>query len=381
MMHTLRHVVGRWQWDSTVNRIYAGVFAVVLMCLVAGVPAHASVQEIRVVGVGVDSSSAEAQVKALDYAKKRAVYLAARKLGVKDAGKVVAKFTDDQYKQILRGAMVMQSRRVGYITYLEVNVTIVGEALHRALKLPDDYGKTITPQMDMRGVLLLPVLAGKDRAYVWEKDNTLRGPLADAVRRQSQGGVLMAGGDLEDLKLIDYQNALSVKSDELKPMFERYGAEEIIIAVLTLSQNGTTDASSTLLRRLKPDGERNELLEIPVENVEETGQIRLAKAASAIAGAVTQIATSTAERDEAIRQKAKKLKVRFSYVTPKDLARMQDAVRKSPEVLYLDLPNISLSQVVATVYLKGDDEKLRTELTKQGVIVTVINEGWRLSLR
>ncbi|MFZ4540603.1 MAG: DUF2066 domain-containing protein [Rickettsiales bacterium] len=342
-------------------------------------PATAGTQEIRVVGVGVDNSSLKAEARALEYARKRAVFLATRKLGVQNPAKVVAKFTDQQYGQIIRGSNVVQQRRVGDTTYSEVNITIVDEALRRNLKLP--LYDELTPSTMVRGILLLTVYVGKERAYMWEKENALRAPMSDEIRRQSRGGVLLPGGDLDDLRLIDYQNALTVKSDELKPMFERYGAEEIVIAILTPGTMGTMESSSVLLRRLKPEREHNEVMDIPPSVPEETSDTRLAKSATAIASAVTQIATSTAEREQAIRSKSKKITVRFAYATPKDLAFMEEAVRASPEVFSLDLPSIALAQVGGTIYLQGDDEALRQSLTKKGVVVTSINEGWRLSVR
>ena len=366
--HTIRHLFGFWQ-----------PIAVAFLLAIAS-PAHASLQEIRVLGVGIESSSMKANELAMDYAKKRAVYLAIKKLGVRNPGKVAAKLSGEELRQIIRGANVVQTRRKGVMTFHDVNVTIVDEALRSALKLP------VKPQSDetdmkMRGILLLSVYVGSDRAYMWEKENKLRAPLSDEIRRQARGGVLLPGGDLEDLRLVDYQNALTVKPEELKPMFARYGADEIIIAVLKPSAPGMMDASTILLRRLKLDGERIELLEIPPTMMEETSVVRLAKAANAIANAITQIATSTAERDAAARASAKKLTLRFSYAIPKELARMQEAVRTSPSTLYLEMPSIALARVGATVYLKGEAEALRAELVKQGIIVTVINDGWRLSTR
>ena len=342
--------------------------------------AHASVQEIRVVAVGIDTESMAAEAKALDYARKRAVYLAARKLGVKDLSKVVSKFTDEQFNQIIRGATVVQTRRQGEVTYSEVNVTVVDEALERALKIPEK--PAVVDNLKLRGVMLLPVFATHDRAYMWEKENQLREPLNDEVRRQSHAGILLPSGDLQDLRLVDYQNALTVKPEEMKTMFDRYGAEEIVIAVLTPSASGTADPASVLLRRLRSDNTvRNELLEITPENSDEPAATRLSKAAVAIASAVTQIASSTAERDQTLRAKSKQVKVRFSYAIPRDLAMMEEAVRNDAQVLYLDLPSIALAQVTGTIYLKGDDEVLRQDLTKQGIIIRPINDGWQLSIR
>jgi Uncharacterized protein conserved in bacteria (DUF2066) len=365
---TIRHLFGFWQ----------PIAAAFLLTMAA--PVHATLQEIRVLGVGIESSSMKANELAIDYARKRAVYLAIKKLGVPNPGKVGAKLSNEQLRQIIRGANVVQTRRKGVMTFHDVNVTIVDEALRRAVKL-SEKPEGDEPQMKMRGILLLSVYAGSERAYMWEKDNQLRQPLSDEIRRQARGGVLLPGGDLEDLRLVDYQNALTVKPEELKPMFARYGAEEIIVAVLKPSAPGTMDASTILLRRLKPDGEHNEVLEIAPAMVEETSAVRLAKAANAIASAITQIATSTAERDAAARAAAKKLTLRFSYAIPKELARMEAAVRDSPATLYLEVPSIALARVGATVYLKGEAEALRAQLVKQGIIVTAINDGWRLSVR
>jgi hypothetical protein len=368
----IRQRTGHWQW-------IAAMLCISLM--LPALPAMAATQDIRVLAVGVDGSSMEAEAKAMDYAKKRAVYLAAKKLGVKDTSKTVAKLTDADLASIIRGANVTQSKRTGDMTYCDVTVTIVDDQLRRALKVADN-GMPPDTDMKLRGVLLVPVYASHDGAFLWEKDNLLRQPLSDEVRRQSHAGVLLPGGDYDDLRLIDHANALTVKPEELKPMFDRYGAEEIIIAVMTPSAPGTNDATSVLLRRLNVSGDvRTEELNVPPSSADESSATRLSKTATAIASAVTQIASSTAEREAAIRSKSKQLKVRFAYAIPKELARMEDAVRASPEVYYLDLPSIALAEVNGTIYLKGDDEALHDELRKQGLIVTSINDGWRISVR
>lgn len=352
---------------------------VALAVQAAAMPASAAIQEMRVLAVGVDDSSRKAEDKALDYARNRAVYLAARKLGLPNAHEQVSKFTPAQFREIIRGTRVVRTRREGTITYSEINVTLVDEALRRALKLPP--AENTAPEVKMRGVLLLSVYVGHERAYLWEKENALREPLVTEIRRQARGGILLPGGNLQDLRLIDYQNALTVTPEELMPMFSRYGAEEIIVAVLTPGAAGTMDAANVLLRRLRPDGVRSELLEIMPEDSSETSAMRLEKAAAAIAQAVTSIATATAEGEQAIQQDATQIPVRFAYTVPKEFARMQEAIRHAPGVIFLDLPRIALAQVDGTIYLKGDGEGLKQALTKQGVIVTVTAAGWRLSVR
>lgn len=367
---TLRYKTLAWQWFA----------AVLLVVMLGSNPAYAVVQDFRVVGVGISSSSLEAEKAALDYAKKRAVFLAAKKFGMSSPAKALAKFDEATYQEVIRGVNVTNSRRSGETTYLEVQVTIVEDVLRRVLKLPN-VESPYPAATDMRGVMLLVMLVGKERSYLWEKENILRKPVTDEVRRQSHGRILMPSGDLQDLRLIDYNNALTVDAKELAPMFERYGADEIIVAATRLSEPGTSDATNIILRRIQPDRMRSEVIDIPVESVEETSLERMDKAVNAIARAVTEIAGSTAEKDRALREQAKKLTIRFRYAIPKELAYMQKVLLASPDVLSLDVPSIALAQVVGSVYLKGDEKSLHDYLVKEGVIVTTINDGWQLSVR
>ncbi len=359
--------------------------AILLLTLAASLApalAHGAMQEVRVIAVGVDSLSSKASQKAIDFAKRRAVFIAAGKLGVKDPGGAVSRFTASQYGEIIRGANVVQSRRVGDTTTSEVVVTIIEQPLRRALKLDAPPPPAADVATTARAVLLLSLYHAPEKTYLWENENLLRAPLSDEVRRQSRAGVLLSGGDFDDRRLIDYQNALSVTAEELKPMFARYGAEEIIIAVLTLGPAQTADASNILLRRLRLDRPaRNEIIEITPETTEEKTDTRIAKAAAAIASAVTQIATSTSENELALRSGAIKLPAMLHYVTPAELSRMQAALRAAPEVLYLELPTITLSQVRGIIYLKGDAAALEQRLKKQGIRVTINADGWTLSLR
>lgn len=356
--------------------------ALVLIGALSAAPAHAAIQEYTVVATGIDRSSVDAAAKAMAYAKARAVYLAARKLGVDNAASVVSKIPPDALQQIIRGATVTQTIRKGDVTQSEVSVSIVTEALQRALKVPDTM-PTINTGMGShaRGVLLLSVYVTPNRSYMWEPDNILRAPLGDEVQRQSHGGVMLSGADFDDLRLIDYNNAMKVTADELKPMFERYGAREIIIAFMTPGTEGTTEPATILLRRLSPENTRSEVMQIKPTEALEPLESRVLHSAAAIAAAATQIASSTTEEDQNKLAKATKIKIHFEYVTPQRLARMQDAVRKAPHVLLLELPSIALNDVEGVIYLDGDPNELRALLAKQGILILDADGGWKASVR
>lgn len=345
--------------------------------------AQASVQQVRVLAVGIDSSSEQAEAKAVDYAKKRAVYLIARKLPIDDPSAQVAALKQQQFDEIVRGASVLRTRREKEVTYAEVNVTVIDTALKRALGLPEGPVRDVSEiPAKMRGVLVLPVLVKNSRPYVWEKENDLREPLRSEVLRQSHGAVLVPAGDYDDLRLVDYQNVLEVTAEELAPMFERYGADEIVIAIFTLGGGDNHEKPGILLRRLTPKTSRSEVVQVamPAGATQKTEE-RVAEAAKSIATAVAQIASSTADEQQKRLDAAKKIPISFLYANPRELAQMQEKLRNNKEVLLLSTPSITTQDITATAYVEGDVEKLRENLAKQAIIVTVQGDRWQLSLR
>ncbi len=357
-----------------------------LFCLLAlsiTAPAHAAVQQVRVMAVGVDRRADRAEQLAVDYAKMRAVYLTARKLPVEQVTAKVQGFTAEDYKEIVRGVDILQSKRIGERTYASISVSIVDAALRRKLGLSDQ--STLEGASDehsrMRGVLVLPVYVKSGRPYLWEKENALSNPLHDESLRQGQGAVLAPAGDLDDLRLVDYANVLSVTGKELEPMFKRYGAEEIVIAIYTPPEGGAQPVEeSILLRRLTPSATATERVQIPRTDAS-TSEARLKQAAMLIGGAVTQIASATAIDDQTRLAKAQQIPIDFAYANPRELARMQNTLRSQSEVLIVKLPAISLGEIDGIAYVEGDAKKLREKLVKTGIFVTDSGSGWKLSLR
>lgn len=362
------------------TRLLTFLFA--LVCFAAVQPASAAVQQVRVVGIGTDKSSAAAEAKALAFAKKRAVYLVARKLPIENPSEKVAALSELQFREIIRGATVLQVKREKTVTYVDATVSIQDAAIKRAFDLPDAEITDFTKAgVRNRGVLLIPVYVDKDRPYVWEKENLLRGPLRTEVMRQSAGTVLIASGDIDDLRLIDYQNALTVSAKEMDPMFTRYGADEIIIAIFAQEHEEKGKPASMLLRRLHKGSSKTEVLRLKGLETAATDEARVKEASSLIASAVSQIASSTAAADRERLEKATKIAIHFNYANPRELAHMQETLREQPGVLLLEIPSISLGAINGVAYYEGDTEKLREKLRKDGIIVTDAGTGWQLSMR
>lgn len=345
-------------------------------------PAHAAIQEIRVVGVGIDVSPEAATQKALDYARKRAVYLVLKKIHIDRADAHAATLNEAQLNRVIRGASITQTRRVNDATYADVSVSILDTVLLQELGLEEPSDIHVAEQViASRGVLVLPIYVTKERPYLWEKENLLRAPLSSEVLRISQGVVVVPTGDFDDLRLIDFRNALTVKSDELKPMFDRYGVEEIIIAVVTREAPGTHSESTILLRRLSATEIRTEEITLPPAAEHETPDERLQEAVTSIATAASQIAISTSKQQQERLAAAVKLPIYFRFGNVREIGRMQREIRSAEGVLHLAVPAITLDHMQGVLYLSGDKEVVRKDLAKRGILVKDREQGWQVSVR
>lgn len=352
-----------------------------LALLTLATPALAIPQEYSITAIGVDNNRAQAEAFAMNYAKTRALYLAAVKMGVVNAEEKIMHLTPEQLAQCLRGATVDKTRREENKTYQLIRVTVAEDQLRAALGQKAAIVASSEPAR-ARSVLLIPALVGNERMWVWEKENTLRAPLSDEILRQSRGIIMLPSGDLQDLRLIDQFNATKVAAEELQPMFERYGAQEIIIASVSPGAEETTNPTKILLHRVTPTEIRNEVIELPPVTAADTPVMRIQAAAKTIASAAVQIASSTADTDREKLAKATKIPVYFVYNTPRELGRMSDAIRKAPSVLQLELPSIALGRVNGIIYLEGDDKTaLHASLASKGLIVREQGSDWSIATR
>jgi hypothetical protein len=369
MLRNIRYRTGVWQW-----------LAVLLLAFLYVTPAQAGVEKFEVLAVGIDRSETRAEAYALDYARKRAVYLAVRKLGFSNASTIAATIPDKELATIIRGATVLQTKRVGDKTYAQVSVTIASDPLRKFLDVKDTVAQQATAGTK-RTVMLLPAIMLPEKPVLWGKDNILRAPLSTEVLRQSHGSVILPGGDLQDLRLIDTENMMTVTMAEMKPMFERYGVDEVLIAIVTLGAEKTADASQVVLRRLSALNPKSEVFEVRPTGENDTREQRLAAVARSIAGVAAEIASSTAVSERAKLDSAKRINLELRYAIPKELATMQQAIRGTPGVLSLELSRMALNDASGTLYVEGDVTAIRAAISKQGVILRDIAGGWRASTR
>lgn len=346
---------------------------------VMALPAHAALHEIRVIGVGIDSLRSEAEAKAVDYARKRALYMLARKLNVPQAEQQLQKLKPEDIHEMIRGHTVVRTQRRDDVTYAEVKVSIVDTPLRKALGLPEEEGDA--QKFRRRGVLVMAVYMDGERPLLWEKRNPLTAPLKSQSLKMGKGSVIMPVGDPEDLRVVDYNNILTIEYKEMETLLQRYGANEVLVTVVNTGLEGTADPTDILLRRLTNRGVKLERITINPLKPTANEEARVQDAVYAIAQVATDLASSISIEERQALEKADQLPLVFSFITMKEYGDMQDAVRAYPGFKQLDLPSIGLQRVQAKLYYDGDEKKLRDHLKKYAIFVRPDADGWVLSLR
>ena len=356
------------------------VMAVLLLALtMASLPARAAMHEITVVGVGVDSERSKAYEQAVEYGKKRAIYMLSRKLGAMGSEEILSQMREDELNDMVRGFTITDRSRRENTTYLQMKVTIIDTPLREALGLPPAEEDRVN--FRRRGILVLPVYVEEPRPLLWEKRNPLTVPLKSLALKMGKGSVVLPMGDPEDLRVVDYNNVLTITYQGLGTMVERYGASEVLVAVVTLGLPDTSEPTDILLRRLTNKGVKLERVTLNPENALEKNEVRIHAAAQAIAQVANDLASSVAIQEREALATAPAIPVTFSFITMREFGEMQAALRSYPGFKQLVLPTSDLHRVEGMLYYDGKEKKLRAHLKKSAIFVRSEGKGLVLNMR
>jgi hypothetical protein len=358
-----------WVWQ---------LFAVFFCMLALAMPARAALHVMTITGVGVHEKIEVAQALAVEYAKKRAVYDMVSKWNVPQVMPKLSTIPADVMAQAIRGAEVLRVKREENVLYAEVKVTLQDIPIKRALKLPLMQSDA-TPKT--RGILVLPVFKDGDRNQVWGRANILRDPVKRAALSYGKGAVVVPGGTPEDMALVDYDNVLTVRFDQLKPMLERYGATEAVVAVVTPVPPASKQPTHILLNRIMQSGIDPEMISLAPEKKEENEASRMKRAAESIARFAGTLAVSTSQSQRAALEKASHQTVILQFSTMQEFGTIDRVLRATKGVMEMVPEAMALQSVRAVIYYEGDLEKIRTRLVKKHIFVRDAGGTWVLSMR
>ena len=361
--------------DKYIKWIAAVISAAIMAC---GQVAWAAVDTIEVIADVTGTSPQDAQVRALEYAQKRAFFLSLHKLDPDRAYQVATSLSDQEIAQYIRGYEIAQERYLENNRYQAlVNVSLSDVQLRQLLNQSD---KPAAP-LEMNALLVLPVLDDGEELYLWEGDNIWRSIWNSTALQKGEGKLVLPYGDPTDVQTVDASNVLSRDFETLRPLAERYGAKEVVIVLATYEANRQPPGVLVTTRRLGPATDRVRDYYFEAKSASAPPSSVLVDAATASASVLREAAMQYATVKERSIAQAESIPVSVDFMRLSDWVQVQETMKDIDEVIDLQVGQISIQNAKATLFYTGSLDLLARKLQQQGLRVTPQAGGWSIAAR
>lgn len=349
--------------------MFCNVKRILILLLLTGfvvpAPSHAATHTIEVIADLIGDTPEDARNKAVDYAKKRGFYLLLRRLDPLQADTLVFELTDEQIEQQIRGYEIVQERMLPGNRYqAQFNVTLSDVQMQRLIR-----GEDVTP-IDMNAMLILPILdTGDGELRLWQGDNVWRSLWNSAALERGDGKLVLPFGDLDDTSFVDHTNILSRDFSGLKPLADKYGAQEVAVVLASYELEQDPIGVLITIRRMGPGMDRIRDTYFSAESPDDTPESLLANSSRIIADQMKLAAQKFQTNKERDIATAQQIILRTSFRRVSEWAAMQEILGNLPMSVSLKVGAISIQNATATLYYKGEEESLIRAMKANGLMV------------
>lgn len=355
-------------WQAGLIRIFG------VLMLSAGV-AQAAIHKIEVTVEAQGRTQEEAQQKAVEMAMQQAYLKMLQKLVPDKANEIAGQTAPDQLRRQVRGYEVLQelARENRYVGRFLVTLSD-GQVKQEA-------GLMATGALEKQpAVLVLPVQLEGESTLLWEEANDWRKVWNKVALEKGKGAVVMPFGDPTDVSTVDYTNATQMHFTQLAPMAERYGVKEIVMAIATLDKTTSPPVVKIGLRRLNAAEESVQEYAITAEKPDAKPEEAYKQAAEAMLEPLQLIAQEHAEFAEHVAD-AKQVAITSQFKRVSDWVNLRQKMQEVPQVVRLDVENISIDSARAKLSYTGDQQQLIEALAMKEILVTPSGDSWSVTLQ
>ena len=325
---------------------------------------HAAVRETEVIASIEDPDIASAQSKAKEYARKRAFFLTLSSYDADNALKIAESMTDQQILAAVRGMTLLEDKYVQDVYYAKFNVGISEEYVEKLLT------PGANPEMadEATVMLVLPVLQSEEGVLLWENNNIWRSIWNSVALSRGDDILIMPFGDPTDRLTTESATILNQGFEQLSPMLERYGAQEIIIPIARFDKQSDPQRLLIQVRRYGEGVDKSKSMAFNTDKQSQTPESLMPMAANNVAVQMIEIARNYDGNIERKLANANKVPIRATFRKLSDWSKMQTALREVPGMVKMDIGAISIDQALLTVYYSGTRDGLMKALKPKGVI-------------
>lgn len=352
-----------------------GLWLLIGAMMMPPVVTYAATQEVKVMADIMGDSPVDAQNKAVDYAKKRAFFLTLAKLAPDKADAIAKAMTTEQIYGFIRGYQLTQEKADGNHYLAEYLVTVSADRIGR-LVVSDDSTAT---NDNAKPVLVLPVLTDGDKTLMWEPENAWRSIWNSVALERGENLLIMPYGDPQDMTITDSATILGYGFSSLKNMAKRYGTNEIVVVRAKIIRDTEPKSIRVTMRRLGEKLDKTKDVSFEVNNEGDAPESLLPTAARDVADQLKEIARLYEGDTLKKLANAKTIGLQVEFRRLGDWVKTQDALRKLPSVIQLDIGSINIQSAQATLYYNGTPETLEETMKANGLNVATQTTPWVIS--
>ena len=346
-----------------IYNIRHALFALLVALFLMPATASAATHTIEVIADIIGDSPEDARNKAIDYAKKRAFYLLLHRLDPLQADTLVYELTEEQIEQQIRGYEIAQERLLPGNRYQgQFMVTLSDVQMQRLIR-----GEAVTP-IEMNAMLILPILdKGDGELRLWQDDNVWRSLWNTAALERGDGKLVLPFGDLDDTSFVDHTNILTRDFSGLKPLADKYGAQEVAVALASYELENEPMGVLVTIRRMGPGVDRIRDMFFAAQTKDDTPEGIMINASRVVADQMKLAAQQFETEQDRDIATAQQIHIKAQFRRISEWAAMQEILRNLPMSVNLQMGAISIQSASATLYYRGTEETLIRSMKANGL--------------
>lgn len=362
-------------------RMKAGLFVGATLYLMAGVAGAVPV-EVKVAEVA--SNAIEAKAKAIASAEQQAFESYVLQNAPTEAAKILEVYGKEQISQFVTGYEVVEEKITdrSYRATLKVDVNEqVVNALFDTAKTAHSSAPLSAAEREDGAILVLPVTKDASGILLWEAENNWREAFNAAALQRGFGKLVMPYGDPTDRLMIDAGNVTTAGFTMLSGLARRYGASDILIAVMQPSLDNPAQALQVDLRFLSAGQSKRQIVNVKGEEDRDYAAL-LSKAATKV---VDGLAKQLQMKQLAASGDAPLPRTTLNAVLPlsdvRDWAELQERLGDIQVIESVDVLEADWQQVTMALTFRGTPETLGQQLGQANIHVKQGQDTLMLALR
>lgn len=337
-----------------------------------------TIKTVEVIADITGDSPKDAQEKAIDYAQKRAFFLALYELNPEKAESIAKSLTEETLLRYIRGYEIVQDRTMENRYQAQFKVSL-SETQIRQLATDDplSFLGEVAPRPN--AMLVIPVLDNGTDLLLWDGSNVWRSIWNSVALERGEGLLVTPFGDPTDVSWVSNKDVLSSTHESLAPWLGRYGTDMAAQVLVTYALERKPIAVDVAVKYIDAQEELTRNYTFEAANPEDTPELLLIQAASRIAEEIKAEAYKRSKQKQMQSEEVKRQPVRFYFQRLPEWVNVRGQIEKLPNLLKVHVKQIGVNHADIELQHTMQPSMLKRSMEVRGFIVNDGAEPWRVS--